>query len=193
MADRDHPARRVPHRKVLGTVADIIEAALAERSDQRVGLAGTAQIDHPVGGENAREPPPICRQRFDVAALGGRCEIDRASGVLSRANPIDHFGPEREGLGMTIHRIGQPGLEHGLATSQPDQRLPGLERMMGNEAERRFVQQVGADQRAIDIDDQRQVTSLRFRRCGLPNRHCGGLRSVSRAAEASTGAKVKRL
>ena len=183
----------MPHRKVLGTVADIIEAALAERRDQSVGLAGTAQIDRPVGGENARETAQICRQRFDVAALGGRREIDRASSVLCRANQVDHFGPERESLGMTIHRIGQPGLEHGLATSQPDQRLPGLEWMMGNEAERRFVQQVGADQRAVDIDNQRQIPCLWVWRCGLPNRHCGGFRSLSRVAEVSTGAKEKRL
>ena len=60
-----------------------------------------------------------------------------------------------QGTGIKFGAGSQPLLEHGFAAAKPERNAQDIERLIAQRAQRRFVQGIRQDQRAIEINDKR--------------------------------------
>ena len=152
--DRKHAPRPRPDRHVDGRVADIVVAAVTERIDQprRLGVAG--EVGRPVARKDPGDAADPRRERLDILMIGRRGEIDRPPLGLRRVDRGDDLVAQRDGVDARIGDVGEPRLQPRLAVGEPRGEFPALQRMLRDELQRGFVEQVGAQQRAIDIDSE---------------------------------------
>jgi hypothetical protein len=147
-------ARAGPSLDVGRPVANIVEALFAEPLDQRRRLGLARHVDRRIGRDHAGDRAQPLRQRLDPAAVRSRRQPDLAPFYLRRPDEGDRFVAKRDQLGIMRDPVGEARLEIRLAGRKPQRQPPRLQRMPGEELQGTLVQQVGANERAVDIDDQ---------------------------------------
>jgi hypothetical protein len=152
--DDGAPCRR-PNRQVRRVVACIVEAAFAEACHQRVALGACLQVVARGTAQHFIEQVEMGRRGLRERGVARGRENDAAAPCLFAAQPRQEGFVPGEGVARERDAIGDRLLERGLAAQQPEgqrKRGPGCLCEEGNEA---FQQQVGGEQRAVEIDGER--------------------------------------
>ena len=153
--DTDGVPRMFPHRQVAPLVADVIEPALAEVFDQSGGLGLAGQIGAPVRGEAACRPNGL-GERSDRQLVGGGSQPDLASRGPGGGDLLEHGRVQHQRRRRQRHPAGDPAFERGASAGQPEGQGEQGERGGGDQPGRALDQQIAADQRAVDVHDQRR-------------------------------------
>ena len=163
--DDDSAVGEAPRSQVGARVAGIVEA-VGEALVQLGGLGSTLEIGAAVAGDDGGGEGQAQRQCGGDFAIGGGRDEDRpASGGLG-GRELDQAFVERQGLDVDIGLARQLLLQRGAAAQQPWDDLVSAQRVLLDEGEGAFDEQVAADQRAVEIEDERLELGLGFGRCG---------------------------
>ena len=189
-ADHDRSARPLPHGEVVPGVARIVEAALAEALDERLGLGGAGQVRVAVADDDLVEQVEPCSDLSRVFAVGRRAEHGAAAGSPLRGHPGQQLFVQRQGIDVQIDPIGDAALQTRLAVEQPPGQGECEQRAVTEQLQGRLVQHVAQQQRAVEVDDQRHRGIVGGRRChwrlSLQRR---GVAHVCKAGAASSASE----
>ncbi len=175
MADKKCATGNGPDGHIDLVIADVIESPLAEDRGQCACFSAAGEIGLLVASEHPGHAAYALSNQFDPATTGGGGEPYRTALFLSRMNGCKSFGTKRDGIATRIAPLGEAGLEVGLAAGQPSAEPPSVKRVPCNELQRSLMQQVSLDERAVDVNDQRNVAVLEslgrvhWRTCGAPD------------------------
>ena len=157
--------RRGPHRQVVARVAGVVEAARAVALHQPIRLALRRDVGVSVAGNDLVETTQVQGHRLGVAGVGGGAQHHAPAAGALVADPGQHAFVVGQRADVDAHPLGDAALEHGLARQQPDRHAQGLQWRHVQQAQRRLLQQVAAQERAVEVDHQRRLgRSLSHRR-----------------------------
>jgi len=151
-----------PDDDVVVRIADVVETLLAVLFDEPVALAMRRKIDVLVGGEHAIEDAEVLRDPLRKCLMTRRGERDRPARGAHLAQPVHDLRVVRQGRDVDAHVLGKPRLESGLAAArEPLQRLVELLRKRSQKGESALDENVGVDQRTVEIHDNGLVHTIR--------------------------------
>ena len=158
--DDNGRARAAPDGEVVRGIAGIVKAAFAELVDQREAFVFPAQIGFAIAGEHFIEEAEMVHNRLRHAAVGSSGQDNFSAGIFFFPQPIQKSILIGQGLGIHLHARGQFLLEQGASARPPEQNLEKGQRIPPQQQRERFPHQVGADDGAIEVNDQRDVWSV---------------------------------
>ena len=151
---RDRLARGRPDLQIVLVVADVVEAALPEASDQPVALALRREVDVRARAVHLVEQSRAGGDDVGQGLMGARHQHDRTLTALA-LDQFDHLGAVGQLDLGEIDPRGDLGLQPRPAVEQPQRRAQRLQRPLAQQRQEALEQQVGADQRAVEVDAQR--------------------------------------
>ena len=155
VADHDGGVRIAPDREVGAAVARVVEAARAEARDQRLALALALQVVVGIGAERAREQAQVRGDGFHVAAMAGADQPELATLRVLGAQPVEHRLVVGQGGRIDRAARGDLALDAGAAGCEPADHARQRQRVADQVAGQQFREQVGAQQRVVEVDDER--------------------------------------
>ena len=153
--DQQAPPRHRPDRKVARTVPGIVEAALAEFGNQAVALALAAEVGDAVAREHGVEAAETVGHGARDLRVGAGGKHEAPALAPLRTKVLEQFLRHRQGVDVQRRLRGEALLEHGTPLHQPHRQRQKTQRISTAEREQRFDERVGAQQRAVEVDDQR--------------------------------------
>jgi hypothetical protein len=144
-----------PDRQIGLAIADVIIALFPEQADETTGLVGGAEVEARRGGVDAVEQPEMISDSGDELVGAGRREMDRT------AFGAGGFDPGENGLiigqrgGIDADTSGEMILDGGLALNEPGEKRRDAAGVLSEIGEAGFVEQIGADQAVVEIDNER--------------------------------------
>ncbi len=148
-----------PDGKVGLAVARINEA-VGKHFGQLFGFRGALEIGDAVGGNRPVYEGKAASYPYGQQAVGGGCEDDFAALGLFRFRISDDFVVEGNVVDLERHVPGQLLLEMGFALEQPCNEREQAERVLLEIGENRLVQQIGADQGVVEVENERDESRL---------------------------------
>ena len=94
----------------------------------------------------------VCGDGLCEFFVGSGCEHDFSLGLAFGPQPVHHFGAIGQTCRIKFHAPGDFVLEAANAAGKPDRKHECIQRIGPEQREDAFPQQVGRDQRAIEID-----------------------------------------
>ena len=161
--DDDRGARRIEAPEVVTAVAGIVEAAVAIDVDQRGAFLLRREIMVPVGRMDCVEQAKMRRDRLGEFARRAGGQHDAAAGLALFAQPLDQRRAVGQTRGIDVDALGDLLLQARRARHQPDRHQQQIERVLAQQQEKAFPQKVGRNQRAVEIDGERDCVVLRPR------------------------------
>ena len=161
----DHgPAGGAPGGRVASPAADVVEAIQAKLRDQPVPLPLSGEIDPAVAREHQIEQPEVARHVVRYRRVGRGRQHHWPAAAPFFSEPVEQIAAVRQGGDVRSCLFCQAPLQVGFAARQPERHQQQVERASLSQHEERFEQQIAADQRAVEVDDQRHRTLRRRHR-----------------------------
>ncbi len=108
------------------------------------------------------------------------------------AYPIQQLGVVRQRGDVKFDAIRDPALQLRLAFEQPERQPPRQPRLVADQAQRGFMQEVGAQERAVEVDHERRLARSGGRRA-IDTGGNGSHRADESAASVARWAPSRRL
>ena len=159
----DRLARHVEAGEVVAAVAGIVEAAVAIGFDQRGAFLLRREIVEPVGRMHGVEHAEMRGDRVGEFARRAGGQNDAAAGRALLAQPLDQLLAVGKAGRIDVDAGGKLLLQPRRARHQPDRHHEQVERVPAQQQEQSFPQKVGRDQRAVEIDSERDCVLFRPR------------------------------
>ena len=156
-------ARHVEAFEVVAAVAGIVEAAVAIGLDQRRAFALGREIVQAVGRVHGVEHAEMRGDRVGEFARRAGGQNDAAAGVALLAQPFDQLFAIGKTGGIDVDAGGDLLLQPRRTRHQPDRHQEQIERVPAQQQEQPFPQKVGRNQRAVEIDSERDCVLFRPR------------------------------
>ena len=151
----DAAACRAPHVQVVARIADVVEALDTVARLQRFRLAPGRDVGDAIARDHLVDAAEPRRHALHVLVVGRRAEDDLAAGLSLASHPGQELVVDRDAVEIEIDAFGDAPLHARLALPQPEGQLedaPGLAR---DEPQRRLVQEIAADERSVQVHDER--------------------------------------
>ena len=159
----DRLARRVEDLQVGAAVANIVEAGFAVALDQRRLLGRGGQVQRRAGGDDRIEETEMVCDRIREFRRRRRREHDLAAFMLRIVDQLEDFGPIRQRRRIEFNPAGDLAFEPRLAARQPHRNHEQVERILPDQQEQAFPQQIRGDQRPVEVDGERNGSAVRPR------------------------------
>jgi hypothetical protein len=169
-SNRDSPRGLLPDGQIGRIVADIIEAALAERVHELPGFDGSGQVRRLVGCEPAVEKADVVGHFLDEPAIAGRCQINGATVASGLLDQGKHFPIVGQGARIEVGRGREAVFQGGLPARESGHHLEERLRPPPEFGEGGLDQEIGGDERAVEIHHERSriVVDRRLELSGDP-------------------------
>lgn len=158
--DHDGVARMSPDRQVCPRIACVIEAPFAEAVHEGAGLGAASEVRLAVAGEGFAEQPEMIRHGLGGATVGGGDEVEWAPGAVLLPEMVEKTPDPREAVHGHMDPSRQLGLQKGTAAEPPEQGLDQMEGMLFPVADESLPEEIGPDQRAVEIHAERDRVGI---------------------------------
>ena len=155
--DHDRFARAAPDGEVGGRIAGVIEAAFAEFFHERLELVPAAQIGFAVAAENFIEEAGMVGNGFCHLQIGRGGENDFSPGGILFSEKFQEQFVVRQGGRINFDSRGEFMFQQRSSARPPEQNRKKPERISPQQPRERFPEQVGLDERAVQIHDERDL------------------------------------
>ncbi len=146
---------RSPRCQVRVAVADVIESANAEPSNEGSTLPDVCEIGRAIARDDAAEAAKMCRDVCGHVMVRTGRKHDFTSGCVRLANEIEDVRFVGKSRRVWPNPFGKLSLQVCLAPQQPEWNAQRNERMVLDEENERLPEEIGCDEGAIEIDAKR--------------------------------------
>ena len=161
--DQHGLARLFPDGHIRPRIAGVGEIPATGQFADAPQLGLAFQIGFGVAANGLIEQPEMLANLIGAALVRRRDQRHPAPAGALFPQPGKHFGIVRQAGGIKDDAAGKLLLEPGAAPQQPKWNREQVQRIAPHQPQRRLEQQIGADQRAVEIDEQMAVGLSRHR------------------------------
>jgi hypothetical protein len=153
--DDDGFARAAPDGEVGGRIAGVIKAAFAEFLQERLELVSAAHVGLAVAAKKFIEQAGVIGNRFRHPQIGRGGENDFPPGGFLFAEKFQKRFVIGQGGGINFDSRGEFMFQQRATAHPPEQDREKLEWISSQQPSEGFPEQVGFDERAVQIHDER--------------------------------------
>ena len=152
--DDDGFARAAPDGEVGGGIAGVIKTAFAEFFDEDLEFVRAAQIGFAVAAQHFVKQPDMIGDGQGHVAVGGGGENQFPAGGFLFAQKGEERFVIGQGGGINRDAPDELLFQESPAARPPEQNGQKLERIPPQQPRERFPEQIGLDERAVQIHDR---------------------------------------
>ena len=146
------------------TVAAIVEGLPRETAPHRLQLGVALVVAGPVTGQHLIENLQMSGDVFGKQFIGRRGQHDEPPVRMFASQPGDKAMPIRQGNRIDRADMNQRTFESGAAAQHRKQSQQTTPRVGPQTRRKTLPEQIGANQRAIEVDDQHRLVDIGFGR-----------------------------
>ena len=151
----DRRARHVEAGEVVAAIAGIVEPTIAVGFGQRSAFPLGREIVEAVGRMHGVEHAEMRCDRVGEFARRAGGKDDTAAGSTLLAQSLDQLLAVRQAGRIDVEACGKLLLQPRRPRQHPDRHHEKVKRVPAQQQEQSFPQKVGRDQRAVEIDRER--------------------------------------